>query len=185
MLGWSWQGCALGDPLYRPLTRSFAEQWAARETLAPMERVYLVLREVRRLENTQRTDEATTLAEEELTRTEAVPLRLAYAELLRQSGDLAKAREALAPLADEASKLDDGWITDAQTLAEAVGAQDLALLLAAVSLARPGANDVKIERLRPAVRLAKALNDPRYDTWERELATLTAPPTPTAVAPAK
>jgi uncharacterized protein (TIGR03790 family) len=90
--GLSWQGVAIGDPLYRPFAKSFSAQWQARDQLPDSLYPYVVLREIHRLDRGGREDEARTLAFASMEQRPSLPLALKCAELADAAKDQAETR---------------------------------------------------------------------------------------------
>lgn len=114
----SWRTMAVGDPLYRPMARSFAQQWENRANLPADAYTYVVLRELRRLEREGQPDEALRLAEAEMKDHPSAPLAVRWAALAaaaKQSESELRAAEWIAgmsaikpaeiPLAEEAAQI--------------------------------------------------------------------------------
>ena len=77
----SWQTIAIGDPLYRPFTQSFAQQWEHRDALSTEEYAYVVLRELQRIEHDGLTAKAIEQAEEVMRSRPSIPVALKWAQL--------------------------------------------------------------------------------------------------------
>lgn len=114
----SWQTIAIGDPLYRPFARSFAQQWEHREALPDEEYAYVVLRELHRIEREVLVAKALELAEEVMRARPSVPVALKWAQLAEASGKPDTVRQAVEwiasvptfraaeiPLAEEAARI--------------------------------------------------------------------------------
>jgi len=91
----SWQNVLVGDPLYRPFQRSLTEQWIRRDEISPRLLPYLVLREMRRLQSADLTEDAVALARHEQKERPSLPVGIALAEILTERGDAVGAARAL------------------------------------------------------------------------------------------
>ena len=114
----SWQTIAIGDPLYRPFARSFAQQWEHRATLSDEQYAYVVLRELRRMEREVLVSKAMELAEEVMQTKPSIPIALKWAQLgekvskpdvARRAAEwiaaVREVRPAELPLAEEAAQI--------------------------------------------------------------------------------
>lgn len=114
----SWQAIAIGDPLYRPFARSFAQQWEHREELPDDSYPYVVLRELRRLERESLPEKSLQLAEDVMKTRASAPVALKWAQLAMAAGKVEVARQAAGwfarerafkpaeiPLSDEAAQI--------------------------------------------------------------------------------
>lgn len=114
----SWQTIAIGDPLYRPFARTFAQQWEHRAELSEEQYAYVVLRELRRNERETLVSKAMELAEEVMQTKPSIPVALKWAELAEIAGKADVARHASewiataplikteeVPLAEEAAQI--------------------------------------------------------------------------------
>jgi len=91
----SWQAVVIGDPLYRPFTVSFVEQWQRRHEMTAEQFAYVVLREVKRLVREGQERQAWQTASEALRARPGLVLALRTAELGKTQGDVAAALKAL------------------------------------------------------------------------------------------
>ncbi len=82
----SWMTVTIGDPLYRPFGKSFAEQWAARDQLPNDLYPYLVLREARELEDRGQTGQALDLLVASQRERPSAPLAIRAAEIAEATG---------------------------------------------------------------------------------------------------
>ena len=89
----SWQGVAIGDPLYRPFKVDLATQLQAAED-NPF-RAYAYLREINRLEANEETDSAFLFAKTQFRQFPSLPLAYRLAQLYVKSGETEKALEVL------------------------------------------------------------------------------------------
>lgn len=174
----SWQGVAVGDPLYRPFAVSADEQWAARAQLPPRLAGYAALRRMRVLELAENSAEALAVAETAMRDMPSLALGLARARLLERAGDAAAAGRSLTFAALLKDFRTDEW---------ALG-RDCALFLArcaqaarAEELWRNLFADPAIPRvlrapwLRDAADAARAAGDPAQALrWQHELDELVA-----------
>lgn len=114
----SWQAIAIGDPLYRPMARSFTQQWEHREELPDDRYPYVVLRELHRLEMGYETVDALKLAEDVMQKRPSAVVALKWAQLAEAAGKRDVAERGAAwiagmstwkpseiPLADEAAQI--------------------------------------------------------------------------------
>jgi len=95
MPAFSWQGVAVGDPLYRPFAVPLAEQLKGRGRLPPRLAGYVTIRRMLELERTKHADEAVALARKALADEPGIALAFALAQRLQAAGDLAGAANAL------------------------------------------------------------------------------------------
>lgn len=92
----SWQGVAIGDPLFRPFARRLEEQLEnADDPTESLENQYVVLRRINLLEADDRLEEALRMATRGMRMAPGPALGLKRARLLRKMGESAKARRAL------------------------------------------------------------------------------------------
>ncbi|WP_162027173.1 MULTISPECIES: TIGR03790 family protein [unclassified Lentimonas] len=89
----SWQGVAIGDPLYRPFKVGLDAQ--LKESMKSPFSAYLCLRQINRLEAEGKTDEALSFARTQLVRQPSLPLAYKLATLYAAAGEDQKAVEAL------------------------------------------------------------------------------------------
>ena len=89
----SWQGVAIGDPLYRPFKVSLDEQLKAAK--GNLEDTYVFLREINRLEAISGTEQALVFAENQFKQCPTLPLAYKLAQLYSKSDDMEKAVEIL------------------------------------------------------------------------------------------
>ena len=92
----SWQAIAIGDPLYRPFARSFAQQWETREKLPPRLAAYAVLRQAHLLEAAHQPAAAQAVLQAAMQAHPALPLAFALAARQERAGDLPGAVKELA-----------------------------------------------------------------------------------------
>ncbi|MFT3782738.1 MAG: TIGR03790 family protein [Nibricoccus sp.] len=83
----SWQEVVIGDPLYRPFARSFAEQWQYREKGDDEFFAYVTIREANRLVRSGQIDQAQALLRDACDARPLLPLAISLAKSLRQSGN--------------------------------------------------------------------------------------------------
>jgi len=91
----SWQAVLIGDPLYRPMQRSLAAQWAGRAELPLHLSPNLAVREMLRLEAAGETEEALAVGRRAMRETPGLGLALAVAERLMARDDTAGATAVL------------------------------------------------------------------------------------------
>jgi hypothetical protein len=92
--GLSWHAVTIGDPLYRPFAKTFAQQWADRAELPDEAFSYVVLSELRRLQRDGNVAQAIDEAREIMRTRPSLPVALKMSELLeaqQQSKDAAEA----------------------------------------------------------------------------------------------
>lgn len=89
----SWQGVAIGDPLYRPFKVNLDTQLKAPEE--HLLSVYVFLRAINRLETSGETDKALLLAQTQYRQQPSLPLVDKLAQLYMKRGETQKAVEAL------------------------------------------------------------------------------------------
>lgn len=89
----SWQGVAIGDPLYRPFKLTLAEQLQAAE--GSLRDAYVYLREINRLEAMGETDQALVFAESQLKQHPSLPLVYKLAQLYSKRDNVKRAIEVL------------------------------------------------------------------------------------------
>jgi uncharacterized protein (TIGR03790 family) len=177
----SWQGVAIGDPLYRPFAVPLDAQLAGAEKLPRPLAGYAVLRQVRLLEAGGKAAEALGLLRREAREHPGLALAVALATRLEAAGDAAGAGQALTLAALLKDFRPDEWALArlaAQRLA-ADGAVGKALLvfqrlLADVSIP----TELREAWLPEARQVALAAGDQsQAEAWQRELDELLQPPT--------
>ena len=89
----SWQGVAIGDPLYRPFKVGLDEQME--KSMETPFSAYLCLREINRLKAAGQIDEALAFARTHFVRQPSLPLAYKLAKLYAAQGETKKAVEAL------------------------------------------------------------------------------------------
>lgn len=89
----SWQGVAIGDPLYRPFKRGLDAQ--LKESIEHPLYAYVCLREINRLQTARQPDAALAFARTQFMRRPALPLAYKLAQLYTRRGNPEKAFEAL------------------------------------------------------------------------------------------
>ena len=89
----SWQGVAIGDPLYRPFKVGLDAQ--LKESMEHPLSAYLCLRQINRLEAAGKADEAVAFARTQFVRQPSLPLAYKLAKLYAARGETKKAVEAL------------------------------------------------------------------------------------------
>ncbi len=94
----SWQGIVVGDPLYRPMTRSVAQQWEKREALPGRLASYVGLRQVESLAAAPLEDRLA-LARRIMDADPSLALAYRIAELQEENGNRPGAIEALGVVA--------------------------------------------------------------------------------------
>ncbi len=177
---YSWQAMAVGDPLYRPFNVSFETQWARRDKLPPEQRAYVVLRRMRELDRAGRRNDAIWAGLESQKKAFSLAVALAVADLQREAGDTAGARQSL----DGVTKRRQFTATEAplavlvaQQLVKAGDAKAALGVWRAVLGRRNVPKEVRVRWLRPALDAARAAKDERQVMrWDEEYKELTAPP---------
>ena len=89
----SWQGVAIGDPLYRPFKVGLDAQ--LQDSMETSFSAYLCLRQINRLEAKGQADEALSFARTQFVRQPSLPLAYKLAKLYAAKGESQKAVEAL------------------------------------------------------------------------------------------
>jgi hypothetical protein len=89
----SWQGVAIGDPLYRPFKVGLDAQ--LKESLGHSFSAYLCLRQINRLQAAGQADVALTYARAQFIRQPSLPLAYKLAKLYEDRGEAKQALEAL------------------------------------------------------------------------------------------
>lgn len=174
----SWQNVLIGDPLYRPFSRSLNEQWLQRDKLAAAARPYVALREMQSLRDAGLEDDALTLARRELDANPSLPLGVALAEMLHEKGDEAGARAALgfAQYLTRVNSNDWSLLRTAGDLLELCGDGAAALKIYAHLVSIDGVpTGVRVDWLRHGVKLASAQGNLKQAmVWEHEATNLAA-----------
>lgn len=166
----SWQGVAIGDPLYRPFAKRLPEQLEAIEDPAAiLENQYVALRRINQLLSADQPDQARKLATRAMRDTPGPALALRRAQLLLDHEEPAQARKALdfftrlpptdssqwglyAAMADFLLQLDDA---------------DSALQLYQLVLEKDLPDDLRLNFLRRAIPAAnKAGRRELADDWQ-------------------
>lgn len=177
--GLSWQGVALGDPLYRPFAVDAEAQYAQRAAFPPELQPYVVLRRARLALDAGRKDEAARLARGAFRESPSVPVGVSVAQLLRVAEDDAAAVRALAflELLPRYDVRELGAVRAAAALLTECGAPAKALALYDKALATPPAVG-EVELLEEAIRAASRAGLPaRAERWQSRLLQL-KPPVP-------
>ncbi|HLP07742.1 MAG TPA: TIGR03790 family protein [Opitutaceae bacterium] len=178
--GLSWQGVALGDPLYRPFARSQEEQFAERARLAPEQRTYVVLRQAQLELKAGRGEEALRLARGVFRETPTVPLGVSVAQLTHEVEGPAAAIRALAflEMLPRYDVRDLGAVRSAAKLMVEWGDTAKALVLYDKALAqRPPVGEIPLLEEAIAVALKAGL-PARAAKWQDRLAVVRPPPPP-------
>ncbi|HLP03215.1 MAG TPA: TIGR03790 family protein [Opitutaceae bacterium] len=178
--GLSWQGVALGDPLYRPFARSQAAQFAEGAKLAPEQRTYVVLRQAQLELKAGHGEEALKLARGVFRETPSVPLGVSVAQLTREVEGPAAAVRALAflEMLQRYEVRDLGAVWSAARLLVEWGDTAKALVLYEKTLAQPPPVG-EIPLLEEAIAVAlKAGLPARAAKWQDRLAAIKPPPPP-------
>jgi uncharacterized protein (TIGR03790 family) len=178
--GLSWQGVALGDPLYRPFARSQESQFAERAKFAPELRPYVVLRQSRLELKAGRKEEALQLARGVFRDTPTVALGVSVAQLTREvEGPEAAVRALLfLEMLQRFEVRDLGAVRSAAKLLVECGATPKALALYDKALATPPPVG-EIPLLEEAIGVAlKAGLPARAAKWQDRLAAVKPPPPP-------
>lgn len=180
----SWQGIAIGDPLYRPFAVSLDDQWAARGQRDSSLSGYLVVRRMIALESRQENAAALALARETQRLAPSFAVGFALASRLQAAGDAAGAAAALAfvPLL-EVYRSDEWALVHAAALLLAECHQPAAAITTMQNLFRQRQfpRELRREWLPAAIDWATAAKNPELaERWRRDLAEVTAPPPATA-----
>ncbi len=178
--GLSWQGVALGDPLYRPFARGQAEQFAARAALAPEQRMYVVLRQAQMEMQAGRGEEALRMVRAAFRESPTVPLGVSVAQLAHAVEGPESAVGALAflELLPSYAVRDLGAVRSAARLLAEWGETPKALALYDKALAQPPPVG-EIPLLEEAVGVALKAGLPgRAAKWQDRLIALKPPPPP-------
>ncbi|MFT3828976.1 MAG: TIGR03790 family protein [Opitutaceae bacterium] len=182
--GLSWQGVALGDPLYRPFGRSQAAQFAERAKLASEQRPYVVLRQAQLELRAGRGDEALQLVRGIFRETPTVPLGVSVAQLTHAVEGPAAGIRALAflEMLPRYELRDLGAVSSAAALLAEWGDTPKALALYEKALAQPPPVG-EMPLLTEAIAVAlKAGLPARAAKWQDRLAAL-KPPAPAPKKP--
>lgn len=172
----SWQTIAIGDPLYRPFARSFAQQWERRDSLPDEEYAYVVLRELHRIEREALVAKALELAGEVMQARPSVPVALKWAQLAEGSGKAEIARKAAQWIASVAvfrlAEVPMG--EEAAQILEHAGDAAVAVDLYAKLLAVPKlSSEFRIQLLKRGASAATAAHrEERAAQWNAEAAQL-------------
>jgi uncharacterized protein (TIGR03790 family) len=95
--GLSWQGVAVGDPLFRPFATNLDQQVEQiGDPLQILQDQYVVMRQIRLLLNQGKSEEAMALAERGMRDTPGAALALLRAELMMAAGQKEEARRSMA-----------------------------------------------------------------------------------------
>jgi uncharacterized protein (TIGR03790 family) len=178
----SWQGVAIGDPLYRPFKVTLQEQLLARDRLTPALTPYLLLRLANLLVRQGQRAEARVLLQGAMRDTPALPLALGLARLATADNDDAAVSAALgfAPVLKTVRPEDWGLMREIATLLAAHGARPAALQVYKnlVRIKAPAPDALKL-LLTEARDTADAAGDLKLSLeFARELAALEPPPGP-------
>ncbi|MBK8857066.1 MAG: TIGR03790 family protein [Opitutaceae bacterium] len=175
----SWQNVLVGDPLYRPFARSLAAQWAERDKLPVLLQPYVALREIRRLQNANKPEDALTLARSEQKRQPSLAVGVALAQMLAEAGDRPGAAAALGFARLLPANRSDEWGLLRQA---AVMLADNGDAVRAVEVYRNLFNaqalpdDLRLAWLRDAARTANVANNLNQAVvWQRQILDLETP----------
>ena len=174
----SWQAVVLGDPLYRPIGFSLAEQWERRDVIPARLAAYLALREMNRMETNGDSPEAVLAFAKTFNRkSPSLVMALEIANRYRsQENDLMAVRE-LGLVQHLRSPLPDQWalIAEAAQMLSAMGEPKLALAGWQNLFAQDLPDGARLTWLREARHVATEARDFRLSQeWDDELARLTA-----------
>ena len=177
----SWQNVLVGDPLYRPFARSLAAQWAERDKLPVLLQPYVALREIRRLQNANKPEDALTLARAEQKRQPSLAVGVALAQMLAEAGDRPGAAAALgfarllpANRSDEWGLLRQAAVLLADNGDPARAVEVYRNLFNAEALP----DDLRLAWLRDAARTANVANNLNQAVvWQRQILDLETPGT--------
>jgi len=151
----SWQGVAIGDPLYRPFKVDLDEQ-LERSMDLPLS-TYLSLRQINRLKAEGKPDEALAYAREQFVRQPTLPMAYRLANLYAANGEIQKATEALRLVRYMSNFVDDDVVL-VQEIANLLHQYDesaLALDLYQQLIARKGqAKALRIRLLEGGAKIA-------------------------------
>jgi tetratricopeptide (TPR) repeat protein len=151
----SWQGVAIGDPLYRPFKVDLDEQ-LERSMDLPLS-TYLSLRQINRLKAEGEPDEALAYAREQFVRQPTLPMAYRLANLYAANGEIQKATEALRLVRYMSNFVDDDVVL-VQEIANLLHQYDesaLALDLYQQLIARKGqAKALRIRLLEGGAKIA-------------------------------
>ena len=169
----SWQAIAVGDPLYRPFARKFAEQWQHRANLPPRLAGYAALRKMHLLEISRPNAAVRPMLEDALQAQPNLALGLAVARLREQAGDRPAALRALAFTARMPTLSADEWALagEAAEWLRDAGDPARAEMQFTQLLQEPGL-PIEFQRqwLREAAAAAQAAGDQEQAmAWAREL----------------
>ena len=151
----SWQAIVLGDPLYRPFSVSFGEQWQRRHELGDDAYAYVVIREINRLIKEGQVDKAAATAKDALK--ERHHLALAW-----KAAQLVKPDEAQSLLSEYVSmpNIPESLVSVAAEIAlffQERGAATDAVALYRKLLATEGlSSEEKVALLKPAMKAAES-----------------------------
>ena len=172
----SWQGVVIGDPLYRPFARAFAEQWERRRELPARQAGYIVARELARRDLANESPEVLLeLAREEAAAIPSLVLTYEVARRLEATGDRSAAVQELGAFAHMARLRPDEWglAGNAARLLQAWGRPHESLAVWRQLLGQTLSDEVRLAWLREARPVAAEAGDQDIGlAWDRELARL-------------
>lgn len=178
--GLSWQGVAVGDPLYRPFAHSAEEAFEARSAFPPELQPYVVLRQAQRELRAGRKDEALRLARALFRETPSVAIGVSLAQLVREvEGPEAAVRSlAFLEMLPRYDLREIGAVRSAAVVLAECGETNKALALYDKALTPPPAVG-EVELLEEAIRAASKAGVPgRAAKWQERLAIVKPPPPP-------
>jgi uncharacterized protein (TIGR03790 family) len=169
----SWQNVLVGDPLYRPFARPLAEQWAERDKLPVLLQPYVALREIRRLQNANKPENALALARAEQKRQPSLAVGVALAEMLAGAGERSGAVEALGFAGLLTANRSDEWGLLRQAAGLLADNGDPARAVEVyrnLFKSQTLPDDLRLAWLREASKAASQSGDfPQAVAWERQL----------------
>lgn len=193
IVGLSWKGILVGDPLYRPFAVSAEEQWAKRGSLPPQAAAYASIRRMRLLAAAGQGAEALSTGLAGMRKNPSLPLALTLAAMQQSTGDEAAARRTLGVFAllKNWRAEDLALVREAARAYQATGAAaDGVKLLERILADTKISKELRLDTLKKGAEMARAAMDfTRSGKWDAEYERLTAPPPapaePSAAKPAK
>lgn len=180
IVGLSWKGILVGDPLYRPFAVSAEEQWSRRESLPLETASYASIRRMRLLAAAGQGAEALAAGMAGMRKNPSLPLALTLAAMQQSTGDEAAARRTLGVFAllKTWRAQDLALVREAARALQATGATaDGVKLLERILADGNISKELRLATLKQGAEMARAAMDfTRSGKWDAEYERLTAPP---------
>ncbi len=170
----SWQSIAVGDPLYRPFAVKLEEQWENRAKLPLRLGGHVAVRRMLQLEAEGKPEEALAVARTAQRERPSVAVGMAWAQRLREAGDLKGAADVLGFFPHLENQPTDEWALTQQAaewLSEGGKSRDGVRVYRNLLRARGISRALRLKWLPQAIAVANVAKDGRQaQAWQKELA---------------